>query len=288
MVDRILRDCLNRVHPHVWIQDRACLSYRHIVGKKEDRSCSWHGVVTYGRARFALMGSVVALIGVLMVLLSGLSVGLLNDGVSGLKENTPGISVVRVRGGRRRDRRVLPVGRRRRRGRRVGTKSPAWTPRPRSATRSSTRAATPAWTSTSRYFGVLDRDAAQPTPAAGDALAGEGQVVLTGTLQDEGVAVGDVLTVDRTGTGLEVVGFVDGQHTFGHVDVGYVDLRTWRKSARASARRAGARPRVPGGHRDRPARSTPTARRPATTPSRGTLPTTLTDSFDASPATPPR
>ena len=42
--------------------------------------------LTYGRARFALMGSVVALIGVLMVLLSGLSVGLLNDGVSGLKK----------------------------------------------------------------------------------------------------------------------------------------------------------------------------------------------------------
>src|SRR5690348_10196851 len=40
----------------------------------------------FGRTRFALMGSVVALIAVLMVLLSGLSVGLVNDGVSGLKK----------------------------------------------------------------------------------------------------------------------------------------------------------------------------------------------------------
>ena len=39
----------------------------------------------FARGRFALMGSVVALVALLMVLLSGLSVGLVNDGVSGLK-----------------------------------------------------------------------------------------------------------------------------------------------------------------------------------------------------------
>src|SRR5690554_970623 len=42
--------------------------------------------LSFARGRFALMGSVVALIAVLMVLLSGLSVGLVNDGVSGLKK----------------------------------------------------------------------------------------------------------------------------------------------------------------------------------------------------------
>jgi len=40
----------------------------------------------FARGRFALMGSVVVLIAILMVLLSGLSVGLVNDGVSGLKK----------------------------------------------------------------------------------------------------------------------------------------------------------------------------------------------------------
>jgi putative ABC transport system permease protein len=39
----------------------------------------------FARGRFALMGLVVVLIGVLIVLLSGLSVGLANDGVSGLQ-----------------------------------------------------------------------------------------------------------------------------------------------------------------------------------------------------------
>jgi putative ABC transport system permease protein len=41
--------------------------------------------LSFARGRFALMGAVVALVAVLMVLLSGLSVGLVNDGVSGLK-----------------------------------------------------------------------------------------------------------------------------------------------------------------------------------------------------------
>src|SRR5690554_782713 len=39
----------------------------------------------FARGRFTLMGIVIALISVLVVLLSGLSYGLVNDGVSGLK-----------------------------------------------------------------------------------------------------------------------------------------------------------------------------------------------------------
>src|SRR6478735_6655164 len=42
--------------------------------------------LSFARGRFALMGAVVALVAVLMVLLSGLSVGLVYDGVSGLKQ----------------------------------------------------------------------------------------------------------------------------------------------------------------------------------------------------------
>lgn len=42
----------------------------------------------FARGRFTLMGIVIALIAVLVVLLSGLSSGLVNDGVSGLKSMT--------------------------------------------------------------------------------------------------------------------------------------------------------------------------------------------------------
>ena len=40
----------------------------------------------FARGRFGLMGAVIALIAILMVMLSGLSAGLVNDGVSGLKK----------------------------------------------------------------------------------------------------------------------------------------------------------------------------------------------------------
>ncbi len=42
--------------------------------------------LTFARARFGLMGGVVALVAILVVILSGLSSGLVNDGVSGLKK----------------------------------------------------------------------------------------------------------------------------------------------------------------------------------------------------------
>src|SRR5690606_8714925 len=41
--------------------------------------------LSFARGRFSLMGAVIALIAVLTVILSGLSSGLVNDGVSGLK-----------------------------------------------------------------------------------------------------------------------------------------------------------------------------------------------------------
>src|SRR5690606_5976489 len=78
-------------------------------------------------------------------------------------------------------------------------------------------------------FGVEDGSWLSPESATGRALDGPGEVVLGGTLEDEGVEVGDVVIVDQLGTELEVVGFLDGQHTFGHVDVGYIDLRTWQE-----------------------------------------------------------
>lgn len=189
--------------------------------------------LSFARGRFALMGSVVALIGVLMVLLSGLSVGLVNDGVSGLKQ--------------------LPV-------------SSFAFQQDVDKTAAFTRSvvdvdAAETWRAAdgvadagpfglslvnTRTDGGLDLDLAlfgverdswlAPEAESGSALTGAGQIVLPDTLLDEGVAVGDVVTIDQVGTELEVVGFVGGQHTFGHVDVGYVDLPTWQEN------RAGVRP----------------------------------------------
>jgi putative ABC transport system permease protein len=182
--------------------------------------------MSFARGRFVLMGSVVSLIAVLMVLLSGLSVGLVNDGVSGLKKLP--VSSFAFESG--------------------VDKSAAFS---RSIVDSKTAdvwadvtgvaEATPFGltlvnTRTDRgvdvdlaLFGIETNSWLVPTAATGGKLAGPDQVLLAGTLEDEGVAVGDLIVVDQLGRELEVVGFLDGQHTFGHVDVGYVDLRTWQE-----------------------------------------------------------
>ena len=48
-------------------------------------------------------------------------------------------------------------------------------------------------------------------------------------LKDEGLNIGDVITVERLDTPLTIVGFADGQRTFGHVDIAYVPLDVWQE-----------------------------------------------------------
>lgn len=182
--------------------------------------------LTFARGRFVLMGSVVALIGVLMVLLSGLSVGLVNDGVSGLKR--------------------LPV---------TAFAFEEDVDHSAAFARSSVDVATvDDWSTVEgvtdaapfgnalvntrsssgvdldlALFGVEPGSWLAPTSASGADLAGPGEVVLPGEVRDVGIALGDTVVVDQIGTELTVVGFIDGQHTFGHVDVGYVDLTTWQE-----------------------------------------------------------
>lgn len=182
--------------------------------------------LSFARGRFILMGSVVALIGVLMVLLSGLSVGLVNDGVSGLQklpvssfafqsevDKTAAFSRSMVDVETAQDWAGLD-----------GVEEAA----PFGNALVNTRTDQDVDIDLA-LFGVEDDSWLSPAAAEGQALDGPGQILLAGTLQDEGVAVGDVVTVDQIGTELEVVGFLDGQHTFGHVDIGYVDLRTWQE-----------------------------------------------------------
>jgi putative ABC transport system permease protein len=53
--------------------------------------------------------------------------------------------------------------------------------------------------------------------------------VVSATAAEEGVGVGDVIIVEQTGAELRVVGVMADQHTFGHVDIGYLPLRTWQE-----------------------------------------------------------
>lgn len=182
--------------------------------------------LTFARGRFALMGAVVALIAVLIVLLSGLSVGLSNDGVSGLQKlDITSLAFQKdVSEGSAFSRSM------------VGPDAvEAW------KTQDNVADAAPLGNTlvnarTNRdveidfaLFGVEQGSFIDPGASSGSPLSGDHQIVISQTAADDGIDVGDTIVLEPMGTELEVVGILDGQHTFGHVDVGYVSLRTWQE-----------------------------------------------------------
>ncbi|WP_308257625.1 ABC transporter permease [Pseudonocardia lacus] len=79
-------------------------------------------------------------------------------------------------------------------------------------------------------FGVEPGSFLDPLPAQGARLGSDPRgVLVSATALDAGFRLGDTITLDRIGTELTVVGVLDGQHTYGHVDVGYVPLSTWQE-----------------------------------------------------------
>ena len=221
--------------------------------------------LVFARGRFALMGLVVALIAVLMVLLSGLSVGLVNDGVSGL-QRLPVTSLAFQQGVAKDaafSRSVVDVAA-------VGT----WRDQPGVEEAEPFGNALVNARSDSgveidlTLFGVQVGGFVEPDVADGRRLAAEGEAVISATAHEEGVEVGDTLMLEPASTEFKVVGVIADQRTYGHVDVAYVALPTWQE-ARAGVR---ARRVVPDRHlrrdhrRRRPSRRrSPVTWRPPTT-----------------------
>ena len=189
--------------------------------------------LSFARGRFALMGTVVALIALLMVLLSGLSVGLVNDGVSGLQK-LPATSLAFQKDVEKSSAYSRSI---------VGPDAvEAWAARP-DVTDAVPFGNTLVNARTDRdveidlaLFGVELGSFVDPEADEGRRLDGKGEIVISATAADDGVAVGDTVILDPSGLELEVVGVLDGQHTFGHVDVGYVALASWQEA------RVGVRP----------------------------------------------
>ncbi|MBD0860805.1 ABC transporter permease [Gordonia sp. zg691] len=237
--------------------------------------------LTFARGRFALMGSVVALIAVLMVLLSGLSVGLVNDGVSGLKK-LPVTSFAfqkDIATDSAFSRSLVPT-----------SAVQTWAEQPGVDDAAPFgNALINGRTDTGMdidlaLFGVEPGSFVSPTATSGSSLSGTpGELVISETAAEDGLAIGDTVTVEPLGTRLRVVGILDGQSTFGHVDVAYVPLSTWQEI------RAGARPGEPVAPRvydDITAvavNAGDTVDLPAGDSTAGTTSLTLTESFGASP-----
>ncbi len=179
----------------------------------------------FARGRFSLMGGVIALIAVLMVMLSGLSSGLVNDGVSGLK-SMPATAFAFDQGTKTDNafsRSVVD-----------GQQLEAWrgvqgVGRAEFMGVSMSNAVTDTGKQVDlTLFGIEPGSFLEPETSAGKALGTADGIVVSPTAKAEGIELGTVVTLDRIGAKLTVVGFTSGQATFGHVDVAYVPLATWQ------------------------------------------------------------
>ncbi|MBB5742479.1 putative ABC transport system permease protein [Microbacterium ginsengiterrae] len=182
------------------------------------------------------MGIVIALISVLVVLLSGLSSGLVNDGVSGLK-SMPATAFAFDEGTMTDNafsRSVVD-----------DDQLEAWVDAPgiaeaepmgvniiNTVTDDDTQVDL-------TLFGVEPDGFLSPEVSSGEQLGAVDGIIVSETLKDDGVEIGTVVTLDRVDTELTVIGFTEGQATFGHVDVAYLPIDTWRLIA-AGAAPAGA------------------------------------------------
>lgn len=178
------------------------------------------------------MGCVIALIAVLMVMLSGLSSGLVNDGVSGLKAMP--VTAFAFDEGTRTDNAFSRSV--------VDEKQVAeWRAQPGVADAVPVGASiTNATTDDGRQvdlslFGIEPDSFLTPALSEGEPLSGLDGIVVSETAKDEGLELGTVFTLDRIDTKLKVVGFTRGQATFGHVDMAYIPLDTWRLIAAGAA-----------------------------------------------------
>ena len=186
----------------------------------------------FARGRFGLMGAVVSLIAILTVMLSGLSAGLVNDGVSGLK-SLP-VTAFAFDEGTKTDnafsRSVVDA-----------EQVEAWKSQPgiRHADpvgAGMTNATTDDGTQIDlSLFGIEPTSFLNPPVSKGEQLSGLRGIVVSETAEGDGLELGTIITLDRLDTELEVIGFTVGQAPFGHVDMAYLHLDTWRLIASGMA-----------------------------------------------------
>ncbi|MGB3053465.1 MAG: ABC transporter permease [Acidimicrobiales bacterium] len=176
-----------------------------------------------GARRFVLLGVVIALVGLLSTVLSGLATGLVTDGISGL--------------------RALPL-------QRLALQDGSEATFSRSTLRDEQLAAfrsvpgaevTPLGASFANaastdggpsldlaLFGVSADSFLVERDDARAALAGPPGLVLASELEEEGVEVGDRYTLGGSNVELPVLGFTFAG-TYGHAPIGFVSLKTWQQ-----------------------------------------------------------
>jgi putative ABC transport system permease protein len=180
----------------------------------------------FARGRFLLMGTVVGLISVLAVVLTGLTSGLASDNVSGLRD-LPVTHFAFQRGveGDLYSRSTVSSG---------TTQQWSGTPGVRRAAAYGNQLAHAKSERTGKdldiaVFGMEPGSFIAPDPVAGRPLgAAPDGVLISRDVTDAGVRIGDILVVERSGVRLPVVGTA-GDEAYSHIAVVYAPLRTWQR-----------------------------------------------------------
>ncbi len=174
------------------------------------------------RGRFALVGVVIALVALMTTLLSGLAAGLVDDGISGLRQLPLTHLALEPDSGGTFSRSVLteenlaPW-------RRVDGVDAS----PLGVSFANAKDAD-GQTVSIALFGVAKDSFLARRAEARAALAGPPGLVLSHDLEEQGIEVGDELTIAGSDVRLPVLGFTY-TGSYGHVDIAFTQLSTWQQ-----------------------------------------------------------
>lgn len=172
--------------------------------------------------RFVLVGSVIALVSLMATLLSGLANGLVDDGISGLRQ-LPFKSLVFQQGAQNTFSRSTLTDAQLQRWQAV----PGVQASPVGV--SFVNAQRPGGSTVDlALFGVPAGSFLADRPDAQAALAGPPGLVLSHAFEKSGIKVGDQLTIVGVDRALPVLGFTYAG-SYGHVDMGFTSLQTWQQ-----------------------------------------------------------
>ncbi len=175
----------------------------------------------FGRARFALVGVVIALVALLTTLLSGLAAGLVDDGISGLRSLPLTHLAMQPGGDASFSRSTLTET-----NLEPWTRVPGVEVAPLGVSFFNART-TAGKTLDLAVFGTPAGSFLAPRSDAQHALKGRPGLVLSDGFRADGIKIGDELTIVGPDVTLPVLGFTYGG-SYGHVDIAFTSLAEWQ------------------------------------------------------------
>jgi putative ABC transport system permease protein len=180
----------------------------------------------FAKGRFLLMGTVVALVSFLVIALSGMSAGLVKANISGLMA-LPATHVAFEDTDHPSYRNTM-IQRYMWEAWQAADGVKAAEPMGHTIFNARTEDNAPLEIA---LWGLVPDSMIEPTVTRGEQLgARENGVIVSGDLLDDGVKIGDTITLDRVLTELVVVGIIEDSRNLGHLPIIYAPLRKWQEA----------------------------------------------------------